>query len=225
MHGRDSHGWLASCLSVAKLPYRDAQDGISYTVSIAPQKAHLSESQLIEEAAKAFDLYFGRGVPVTVTVQLHRPAPVEATLFNSSAGFNIQYDSPTGFQYTRWQVVEPGEGWATYTFQIPDASFANRDGFDLEALRRLPVLDGGRVKPLDTWVRTALRVISNREQFDDADDWVWEAEWDAGGARCISPHNRHVEPVKCYDRLIADHCGETFGAKTLMISETPADAE
>jgi formate C-acetyltransferase len=61
MHGRDSHGWLASCLSVAKLPYKDAQDGISYTVSIAPQKAHLSESQLIEEATKAFDLYFARG--------------------------------------------------------------------------------------------------------------------------------------------------------------------
>jgi formate C-acetyltransferase len=61
MHGRDSHGWLASCLSVAKLPYKDAQDGISYTVSIAPQKAHLSENQLIDEAIKAFDLYFGRG--------------------------------------------------------------------------------------------------------------------------------------------------------------------
>jgi formate C-acetyltransferase len=61
MHGRDSHGWLASCLSVAKLPYKDAQDGISYTVSIAPQKAHLSENQLIDEATKAFDLYFGRG--------------------------------------------------------------------------------------------------------------------------------------------------------------------
>ncbi|MCP3399722.1 formate C-acetyltransferase [Bradyrhizobium sp. CCGB20] len=61
MHGRDSHGWLASCLSVAKLPYKDSLDGISYTVSVAPQKAHLSEAQVIEEATKAFDVYFGRG--------------------------------------------------------------------------------------------------------------------------------------------------------------------
>ena len=61
MHGRDSHGWLASCLSVAKLPYKDAQDGISYTVSVAPQKARLSESQLVDEATKAFDVYFDHG--------------------------------------------------------------------------------------------------------------------------------------------------------------------
>src|SRR3974377_1117994 len=58
VRGRDSHGWLASCLSVAKLPYRDAQDGISYTVSIAPQKAHLTDEELIAAAAKALDMYF-----------------------------------------------------------------------------------------------------------------------------------------------------------------------
>src|SRR4029077_11524457 len=61
IHGRDSHGWLASCLSVAKLPYRDSQDGISYTVSVAPQKAHLSDTELIDAAVKAFDTYFGHG--------------------------------------------------------------------------------------------------------------------------------------------------------------------
>src|SRR5262245_2674363 len=61
MHGRDSHGWLASCLSVAKLPYRDAQDGISYTVSVAPQKAHLSDKELINAAVKAIDMYFDQG--------------------------------------------------------------------------------------------------------------------------------------------------------------------
>ncbi len=36
MNGRDNHGVLASALSVAKLPYDDAQDGISLTTTVMP---------------------------------------------------------------------------------------------------------------------------------------------------------------------------------------------
>jgi formate C-acetyltransferase len=46
---------------VAKLPYRNSQDGISYTVSVAPQKAHLNDNELIDAATKAFDVYFDHG--------------------------------------------------------------------------------------------------------------------------------------------------------------------
>lgn len=61
MHGRDSHGWLASCISLAKLPYADSQDGISYTVSVAPNLARRDENAAVENAVKAFDMYFGQG--------------------------------------------------------------------------------------------------------------------------------------------------------------------
>ena len=61
MHGRDNHGWLASCISVARLPYADAQDGISYTVSVAPSLAQRDGEAGIDNAVKAFDMYFGQG--------------------------------------------------------------------------------------------------------------------------------------------------------------------
>jgi len=61
MHGRDDHGWLASCLSVARIPYADAQDGISYTVSVAPTLARRGAEETIDNAVRAFDMYFGQG--------------------------------------------------------------------------------------------------------------------------------------------------------------------
>ena len=61
MHGRDSHGWLASCLSVAALPYADAQDGISYTVTIQPALAARDSKASIDNAVNGLDMFFGHG--------------------------------------------------------------------------------------------------------------------------------------------------------------------
>ena len=61
MHGRDSHGWLASCLSVTRLPYDEAQDGISYTLSVVPQSTRQGEAEAITRAIGALDTFFGQG--------------------------------------------------------------------------------------------------------------------------------------------------------------------
>ena len=47
MHHRDSHGAVASLSSVSKLPFRDAQDGISNTFSIIPDALGKDDASII----------------------------------------------------------------------------------------------------------------------------------------------------------------------------------
>jgi formate C-acetyltransferase len=59
MHGRDSHGIHASAASVAKIPYRDAADGISLTTSIVPQSLGRVAGDRITNLTGMLDAFFG----------------------------------------------------------------------------------------------------------------------------------------------------------------------
>ncbi len=61
MHGRDTNGAIASLNSVAKIDYRDSQDGVSNTFSIVPKSLGASTEERIENLTAAIDGYFING--------------------------------------------------------------------------------------------------------------------------------------------------------------------
>jgi formate C-acetyltransferase len=61
MNGRDRHGLVASALSVAKLPYRCARDGISLTSTVTPDGLGHSRDERITNLAGILDGYTDAG--------------------------------------------------------------------------------------------------------------------------------------------------------------------
>jgi formate C-acetyltransferase len=59
MHGRDSHGIIASAASVAKIPYRDAADGISLTTTLVPDGLGRTSEEQISNLVGILDAFFG----------------------------------------------------------------------------------------------------------------------------------------------------------------------
>jgi formate C-acetyltransferase len=58
MHGRDSHGIHAAAASVAKIPYRDAADGISLTATMVPGSLGRVPEDRITNLTSMLDAFF-----------------------------------------------------------------------------------------------------------------------------------------------------------------------
>jgi formate C-acetyltransferase len=78
MHGRDSHGIHASAASVAKIPYRDAADGISLTTSLVPEGLGRVPTDRVTNLTAMLDAFFGAtGYHMNVNV-LNRDVLIDA---------------------------------------------------------------------------------------------------------------------------------------------------
>jgi formate C-acetyltransferase len=78
MHGRDSHGVMASAASVSKIPYRDAADGISLTTSMVPTGLGRSKDEQIDNLVAIMDDFFGvQGYHMNINV-LNRETLMDA---------------------------------------------------------------------------------------------------------------------------------------------------
>ena len=61
MHGRDTHGAIASLSSVAQLDYSDSKDGISNTFSIVPKSLGPTDEDRVDNLITMMDGYFTKG--------------------------------------------------------------------------------------------------------------------------------------------------------------------
>ncbi len=70
-------------------------------------------------------LYFVEGrIPVEITIE------VWGARAPRQVGFNLLYDSTTGYRFTPWQWVDVRDGWVSYTIRLTDANVANTWGWD-----------------------------------------------------------------------------------------------
>ena len=78
MHGRDTHGIHASAASVAKIPYRDAADGVSLTSTLVPEGLGRVADDRVTNLRSLLDAFFSAtGYHMNVNV-LNRDTLVDA---------------------------------------------------------------------------------------------------------------------------------------------------
>ncbi|MGH2406161.1 MAG: hypothetical protein ACRDGN_17135, partial [bacterium] len=111
------------------LPYRARPNG-----AVEPVEIEGVEAVRTSVSRNVFYVYFD--VDDTFMFFAEGRAPIEIVVEARGAraarqlGFNVLYDSTTGYRFSPWVWIEPGEGWTTQTIRLTDASFSNTWGWD-----------------------------------------------------------------------------------------------
>ncbi len=71
---------------------------------------------------------------------------------------------PVGTRYFPWLMLV---AMVIYLLSVFGRMAPKTEPYDLDAFGRIPVVEGGRVKPLDTVARVNLRIVSGREEWED----------------------------------------------------------
>jgi len=123
--------WVEQGLYNERLRWRSGGGvAVGWTGETWGLRTHLSGDLAQDNPWYYFDvddsfLYFDQGRSrVQVTVEVLGASGRE------KQGFNLYYDSTTGYRFSPWHWVETTPGWHTYTTVLSDANFANRNGYD-----------------------------------------------------------------------------------------------
>lgn len=111
------------------MPYRSRRNGAVKVVVVDGSEAVRTDAAgevvfIYFDVDDSFLFFVDGRASVEVSVEVHGAAAPH------QLGFNLFYDSMTGYRFTPWQWVDAKDGWVTYTFRLPDASFANTWGWD-----------------------------------------------------------------------------------------------
>ncbi|MBI3925579.1 MAG: cytochrome c biogenesis protein CcsA [Armatimonadetes bacterium] len=75
---------------------------------------------------------------------------------------------------------------------LADDAAAGLEGFDLSEVRLLAIQQGGRLKPLDTFCREAVRLITGKEQFQGSDPVAVVLRWWSSDEAALAEPNVEI---------------------------------
>lgn len=111
------------------MPFRGRRNGAVEPVEIAGSEAVRTNSAkeivfIYFDVDDSFLFYIDGRSAVEISIEVHGASAAQ------QLGFNLLYDSMSGYRFTSWQTVEVKDGWVTYTFAFTDAGFSNTWGWD-----------------------------------------------------------------------------------------------